>query len=229
VGGAVGAYLGGKVGNLFGSKSGKKTSKIADSPYEGVVQKYLPFALRYRNVDPYLGAGVEGIGNLIRNPGSLSPDVADAIRMRLASESENIAQNYRGIGANQAGAGARGNVPISIRTALDSALNTQQERAQREARRGALADSESLRRQDLGQTYNLLNTILQFMQSGKGQAIQGFGSAGVMEQNTKGTELSALGSIISSLANMRTGGGSGAGGAAPLAGGGWAGNGWSMA
>jgi hypothetical protein len=120
-----------------------------------------------------LESGIQGIGDLIRNPGALNPQVAEALNSLLAMESQNIAQNFRGIGQQQAGALARGNVPVSIRGALESALSVAQERAQRGARQGALGRSEELRRQDLQQTYAILDAILQFTSAGKGQAVSG--------------------------------------------------------
>jgi hypothetical protein len=199
---AIGAGVG-FLGGLFGSNAGSAQQKLAQRPFESSTnQNFLPPALRYSNTGGILNAGVQGIGQMIENPGTLSPTVADAIRQQLATESENIAQNYRGIASNQAGAEARGNVPVSIRTALGSALDVAQERAQREARRQALIQSDTQRRQDLAQTYDLLNSILQFMSSGRGQAVAGLNSAGAMESQTKGSQLTALGSIISSLASM---------------------------
>ena len=112
-----------------------------------------------------LTSGMEGIAELLRNPGGLSPGVADAIRARLAEESQSIAQNYRGIESNMAGRAARTNAPVSIKNSLASALDVAQERAQRGARQTALTESDTLRRQDLSQVYALLDAPPHFTSS----------------------------------------------------------------
>jgi hypothetical protein len=185
---------------LGSTREERDLRKISTAPFSsGTIQGFLPGPLRAPFTDPILGAGIEGIGDLIRNPGGLSPTVSDAIRQRLAAESESIAQNFRGIGANQAGRAARENVPVSIKTALGSALDVAQERAQRGARREALIDSDALRRQDLGQTYNLLDALLQFTSSGRGQAIQGLGAASNNAQQRQASNLAAFGSLLSNV------------------------------
>lgn len=187
---------------LFGGSGTSDLKRVSRSPFEGsAIQKFLPPALRSGQTDPILGEGIQGIGDLIRNPGGLGANVADAIRPRLAAESENIAQNFRGIGSQQAGSLARTNAPVSIRSALEAALNTAQERAQRGARRDALTESEGLRRQDLGQTFSLLDAILQFMSSGRGQSIQGLGQVAQSSAQRQAATIGALGSVGSSLAS----------------------------
>ena len=164
-----------------------------------LIQSFLPPSLRIRQTGPILQAGIQGIGDLIRNPGGLNPNVADAVRGRLAQESENIATNFRGIGANQRGAAARSNLPVSIKNALESALGVSQERAQRSARRGALADSEQLRRQDLQKTFDILNSILQFTSSGRSGAITGIEGASRLDQQNSASNMAFLGSLLSGL------------------------------
>lgn len=182
------------------SKTAKELAKLAQGDfYDYRTQRFLPNALRAQQTDPIIQQGLAGIGELIRNPGGLSPTVADAIRPRLAAESENIAQNFRGIGSQQAGQAARQNVPVSIRGALESALNVAQERAQRGARREALVDTDALRRQDLGQTYALLDTILQYMSSGRGQAIPGLNAAGNQQALASATLAAGLGSAAGNV------------------------------
>lgn len=187
----------------------RQLREISTAPFEsGLIQGFLPPSLQLPTTGPILGAGVRGIGELIRQPGMLSPTVADAIRQRLAVESENIAQNFRGIGAQQAGAAARQNIPVSIRTALGSALDVAQERAQRGARRGALIESEQLRRQDLEQTFRILDAILQFTSAGRGQAVAGLGAAAGTAAQRRAANLAFFGSLLSGGA---AGGAAGAG------------------
>lgn len=221
--------LGGKTGEE------KALSRISEAPFESFdIQKFLPPSLRIgvgpiidtrgrgplgATQPPEFGAlrgagvgtgdilatGIQGIGDLIRRPGGLSPTVAEAILPRLAAQSERIAQEFRGIGAQQAGAAARGNVPLSIRTALQSALDVAQARAQRGARREALSESEQLRRRDLAQTFAILDAILQFISSGRGQAIAGLGQAAEASAQRQASRQAFIGS----LASGRFGGGGG--------------------
>jgi hypothetical protein len=173
-------------------------NKIGRSSYtDKYTQKFLPPELRYKMTGPLLASGIEGIGELLRNPGGLSPNVSEAILPRLAAESESIGQNFRNLQSNQAGAAARGNAPVSIKNALASALDVAQERAQREARRGALTESGQLRRQDLEQMYRLLDTILAFITGGKGGATQALGAAGGLRQQDKAAQMALAGEIAS--------------------------------
>jgi len=214
--GPWGAVIGGGVGllsGLFGGKGGKKKLKGLGAAFEAdQIQGFLPPSLRLNQTGGFLQSGVQQIGQLIQRPGSLSPTVSEAILPRLAEESESIATNFRGIGSQQAGAAARGNLPVSIKTALDSALNVAQERAQRGARRGALMDSDQLRRQDLSQTYSVLDAILGFLQSGRGQATQALSAAANLQQNDNATMLAGLGSLLQGVGSFGAGGGGGGGG-----------------
>ena len=162
--------------NLFPSESEDLLKDLSKAGYESsLIQGFLPPWLRTGNIGGFMQSGIGGIGELIQRPGGLSPTVADAIRPRLAAESENIAQNFRGIGAQQAGTLARTNAPVSLKGALESALNVAQERAQRGARREALTESEGLRRADLGQVFKLLEILNQFISSRVGPSIHGSG------------------------------------------------------
>lgn len=193
----------------LGAMSGAKSSQASRSQFRELtapfgskkIQKFLPWQLRDDQVNPTLDMGFAGIADLIRRPGSLSPTVSEAIAPRLAIESQNIAQNFRNIGSQQAGAASRGNVPVSIRTALQSALDVAQERAQRSSRMEALTQSDQLRREDLGKTFQILDAILGFLNSGRGiagQAIQG--AVNVRETNTAAT-LGMYGSLLNTLAS----------------------------
>lgn len=192
------------------TQQSQQLQKFAKSPITGsIVEGFLPPSLRNKFVGNVLKRGISGITRLIETPGQLSPVVLDAVRQRLAGESELIAQNFRGIRANQAGALARGNVPLSIRSALSSALDVSQARAQRGARRGALAESEGLKRADVGQTFNILDAILQFSSSGRGQAVAGLQGAGQLglgqaqlAQQGQAANQALLGSLAQTFANL---------------------------
>ena len=184
----------------FLNKSDKSVGNQATAPYASwESQRFLPPALYNSNTNPILNAGIRGIGQLIENPGGLSPTVGDAIRPQLANESQSIAENYRGIGANLAGSAARNNLPFSIKSALQSALDVAQERAQRSARNTALTQSETLRRSDLNQTYSLLDIINQYLSSGRGQAIQGLQAQAGTTANQNATNMALIGSLLSSF------------------------------
>lgn len=201
---ALGLSLGASaLGGLLSKRGSTERglSRFSTAPFESeFFQRFLPPSLRLGRTGPILGTGIEGLGELIRRPGGLSPGVSEAILPRLAQESESIAQNFRGIQAQQAGRAARQNVPVSIKTALESALDVAQERAQRGTRRAALAESEELRRLDLGKTFDILDAILQFASSGRGQAIQGLGAAGRLGERRKAGFLGFLGSLLNSRA-----------------------------
>lgn len=198
---AGGAYFADRsLNRATGSERDLRT--LATAPYESsVMQGFLPPELRGIDLRP----GIAQILDLMARPGGLSPAVLEAILPRLAAESESIATNFRGIRSNQAGAAARGNLPISIKTALGSALDVAQERAQRSARREALADSDALRREDIGQTYRLLDTILQYQSSGRGQAIPGLQSTAGAEQNRQASRLAAVSDLFKSFAGSNFG------------------------
>lgn len=196
------------VTGLFGAETDaeKQQRRFATYGFENRnIQKFLPPSLQQPATAKILGEGIQGIGELIRNPGGLSPNVSEAILPRLAAESESITQNYRGIGSQQVGALARGNAPISIKSALQSALDVAQERAQRGARREALTSSEALRREDLGQTFKILDAILQFLEGGRGQFGPGLAAAAQSAQQRQAATQALVGSLISSF----TGGGVG--------------------
>lgn len=183
---------------LFGKTGAEDDLKDQANAYfeSSDIQRFLPTALRTWSTDPILISGIKGIGDLVKSPGGLSPGVADAIRPRLAAESFNIAQNFRGIGSNMAGAAARGNLPVSIKAALEAALNTQQERAQRGARGEALMASESLRREDLMKIFPILDAILQFTQGRQGGALQASSQLAQTAQQRQAATLAFISSLI---------------------------------
>jgi hypothetical protein len=157
----------------------------------------------YPGVGAGLEAGVQGIMQLLQNPGGMNPNIASAIAPLLAMESENIARNFRGIRSEQQGAAARTNQPVSLKGALDAALKVAQDRAQRDTRRGAMVESEQLRRQDLGQTYAILDAINQYLSSQRGQAVQGL--AGFVGEGRRETAAEQAG--FANMLQMITGAG----------------------
>lgn len=191
----------GFLSGLFGKSTGEKELlDLSTEPFEGYrIQRFLPPQLRERFTGPTIERGMAGISELIRNPGGLSPTVSEAILPRLAAESERIGQNFRNIGAQNVGAASRANVPVSIQSALERALDIAQERAQRGARREALSESEQLRRSDTEQVYKLLNIILQFIASGRGQTIPGLGQAAQFGEQRRAGNIATLGSLAGSV------------------------------
>ena len=184
----------------------RELERIAEANFTDFrLQKFLPPSLRFDQTGGILKGGIQRIGELIRNPGRLSSSVSDAVRPRLAAESETIAGNFRGIKANQAGAAARSNLPVSIKNSLSSALDVAQSRAQRGARREALTDSDRLRRDDLNQTFKILQTIMNFLNSGRGQASQNLGVVSDVEQRSAATDLAFIGSLGSSIGTANSG------------------------
>lgn len=191
--------------NQFPYESGYKEH---GDPFESWYnQRLLPQPLQFQQTYGGLQSGIQNISDLLRNPGGLNPNVAGAIAPRLGQESQNIAQQFRNILSQQQGAAARGNLPVSLKAALESALNVSQERAQRGARAEALSESEQLRRQDTDQTYKLLQTILQFIQSGRGQATSQQ-ALGAQEKASDDQKKNALIAAIGGLLAPATGGAS---------------------
>ncbi len=193
--------------NLFGfnpSGAEEQLNKLSSADFlSSTIQRFLPSALRNDRTGAITDAGIQGIGELIRNPGGLGSNVAAAIRPRLAAESESIGQNFRGLQSQQAGSLARSNAPISLKAALSSALDTQQERAQRDTRRGALQDSDRLRREDLQQTFKLLEIINQFITGRLSPAVAASGAGTQAAGNRQAAGAGALGSILSAFSGSR--------------------------
>ena len=152
--------------------------KAANAPYESSsIQQYLPPELRMAQTGPILQSGMSGIGNLIRNPGVLSGSVGAGIQPQVGLESQGIAQQFRNQGLEQAGAAGTANLPSGVKALLQAALGMGQEGAQRAARIRGLGATDKTKRADLQQTYKLLDTILQFISSGRGQTIPGIQAA----------------------------------------------------
>ncbi len=180
----------------YSAKSAKRGTRRAEtaakSPFDSaLIQGFLP---------PQLRGNIGGLAELRRNPGGMNPNIGAAIGPLLAMNSERIATDFRGIGANQAGAAARSNLPVSIKNALSSALDVAQSRAQRDSRRGALVDSEQLRRSDIA---SMLNAQLQFTQGGRGQVAQTITANNQINQQQTASQMAALGSIMQGAANYK--------------------------
>ena len=188
----------------YGSKLAPGIYKSSPG-YQASTDRFLPPELRGQGAN--LGAGLQGIGELIRNPAGLGSNINQAIAPRLNAEMSSIGQNYRNLASEQAGAAARGNVPVSIKGALQKALATNQGRAEQEARANAITESEDLRRGDVGQTYQLLDTILQFLSSGRGIAIPGATAANAMRSQASQQSNAANTAMIGSLLQAFGGGG----------------------
>jgi len=174
---------------------------------------FLPRALQTQNINPYLVQGMQNLGGLIQNPGGTSEWLQGNIASRLGAEKQNIAQSMAGTRSEVSGSAARSNTPVSLKNALSSALDTAQARANRQAEQQAVSESEQLRRQDIPQTFNLLDTILQYVSSGRGQAVQGLKGAGQLDLQSRGMQqqqtagvMAGLGSLAGSLSGVNWGG-----------------------
>jgi hypothetical protein len=196
-----------------GSKAKQKAQSESDRlkyeasrPFEDL-QFYLPPELRREQAGPLIGAGMEGIGNLIRNPGQLSSQVSSSVAPQVAAQSQGIAQDFRNQATNQAGAAGTNNLPSSLKALLQSAMGSSQEQAQRGARTQGLGSTDQLKREDLQHTYKLLDTIMQFISSGRGQAIPGLvGAAQNRSENyqrSSNANMAALASMLQSMGQGR--------------------------
>ena len=178
--------------------------------YDNTAKKWLPFG------DALLRGG-EQLQGLFRNPGSVNPNISGAIAPLVAAETDRIQRT----GANQlsqaAGTMARTGAGGGMYAALEAAMNRANSRDIAGARRGAVAQSEGLRRQDLG---TLLQT-LQYLQDTtmQGRGVRQGAKAQSMQQNAqnqqnKAANLSTWGSVLNTAANLylnyQTSGGYGA-------------------
>ena len=171
------------------------------------VQATLPPWLQNINTGPLLTTGMERIAELIRNPGGTASTLQSAIGDRLNSERANISQNFAGLQSDQAGAAARGNMPVQIKDALARALETNQRRAQGNATRGAVAESEDLRRGDVANTYRLIENILAFLSSSRGQGMQALQGAEAIDQQNNAAQQAMIASLIQGAGATAGGGG----------------------
>lgn len=180
-----------------------RLTKASLAPYEsGSIQRFLPPELRMGATGPIIGQGMEGIGNLIRNPGMLSSTVGASAAPEVAAASQDLASQYRDEGTNQAGAAGANNLPSSIKALLQAALGAKQAGAQRGVLTKGLGATDQAKRAGLEHTYKLLDTILQFISSGRGQTVPGL--VGAAEQQGEAARLkqaastAAIGSLLQS-------------------------------
>ena len=204
---AVAAY--GALSNKGGHSGEEQLDKLNRSFSDWQTQKYLPRELKESNrggmVQPFLRSGLQGIGQLIQNPGALSPNISGSIAARLAMESEQIGRGTRGQMEEAAGGAARRNLPSTFAEALQRSIATSGNQQQADARRRAIMDSEQLRRSDLAQTFDLYNLILQFISSGKTGMAQGVaGMAGIAGQQNAANQAGIAG-LVSALSNINYG------------------------
>lgn len=177
---------------------------------------FLPAVLRTQNINRFLDPAIKQLGQLLTNPGGIGSNLQSAIAPRLEAERAQIGQNFQNIKSEAAGSAARTNTPVSLKGALSKALDTAEARAQRQAGQQAVAESEEIRRQDVPQAFNILDAILQFTSSGRGQAVSGLGGAGQLDLQSRGIQqqqnaaaLAGLGSLANSLSGFNFGGGGG--------------------
>jgi hypothetical protein len=111
--------------------------------------------------------GWRNLGQLFKNPGSVSPGISGAIAPLVAAESDRIQRT----GANQltqaAGTMARTGAGGGMYAALEAALNRANSRDIAGARRAGVAQSEGLRRQDLGTLMDTLKFIQESTMQGR--------------------------------------------------------------
>lgn len=188
------------LGDLFGG--GNDTPWGGDPFGSNASQRLLPKQLRKRTTGPILNDWISQLGDLIKNPGGLSPTVSEAVIPRLSMESQSIGQNYRNMQAENAGAAARSNLPVSIKNALARALDIAQERAQRDARFAALTESDQLRRQDIGQGFNLMDAIKSFLGMQKGIDTQVYGQRLQDSASRQAATMQLIGSLFSGGAGL---------------------------
>ena len=192
-----------------GSKDKSKAKAEADRlkyesrrPYEEL-QFHLPPELRMGQTGPLIGAGMEGIGNLIRNPGGLSSQVGTSVAPGIAMASQDVAQQFRNQATNQAGAAGANNLPPSVKALLQAIQGTSQEGAQRGVQAKGLGQTDQVKREGLQHTYKLLDTIMQFLASGRGQTIPGLiGAAQNRSENYQRSSAANMASLASLLQNF---------------------------
>ena len=177
------------------------------------VQRYLPRFLQTSagNLGQYqthlgneLMAGMRNLGALFRTPGSISPTLSAAISPMLAMETERIGRTTAGQISEAAGAAGRSGLGSSgMAMALQRAIERAGARDISTAKRGAIAQSEQLRRQDLDQMLNLINMITNASFQGRnitlGHAAQQIEKQGQKQQQqaaTYATYASLLGALI---------------------------------
>ena len=161
--------------------------------YDNTAKKWLPFG------DALLRGG-EQLQGLFRNPGSVNPNISGAIAPLVAAESDRIQRT----GANQlsqaAGTMARTGVGGGMYAALEAAMNRANSRDIAGARRAGVAQSEGLRRQDLGTLLQTLQYIQDTTMQGRGVR-QGAKAQSIAQQQGKNANQAANLSTWASVLN----------------------------
>ena len=184
----------------------KDLLKYSTSPYESkTMQEMLPPALGMANINPMMTAGMQRISAMLQTPGKLSGGVSGAVLPGQAMQSDALARTFQQAMANRAGALGNANLPSNIKAALMSALGGGQEAGQRGVRGEAYGASENLQRQDVQNTYKMLDAILQYISSARGQAIQGLGGAAQIDQANSAARTAQYGAMIQGLAQALSG------------------------
>lgn len=195
----------GAISSFGGGKGQTINPFIDDSLYGKNIQRFLPAALRYDKIDPVLNRGFEQIAGLIDRPGRLASDVSEAIAPRLAVESSRIARDFTGTRQNVMGGLARGNAPVSIRSALDASLAAQESAAQGGARRQALMDTDALRRQDMSQVFSIIDAINSFINPRLGVASGPISQSIASQQQNRAANQAAIAGLIDAIGNINFG------------------------
>ena len=203
--GPIGAGVGAVAGGFLGGGGGAERPDIQALNFANFqTQRLLPRAFRQSSrggiVDPFIRSGLQGIGQLIQNPGGLAPNVGAAIGPRLSIESERIARDTRGLQSQAQGNLARAgqsNTPFA--QALNVALERAAARDQSVARRSALSETDQLRRQDLGQVFQLLQAQLSFLNSGRGIQSQALGQQFKASQTDRAANAAQLAGLVQGL------------------------------
>ena len=206
--GPIGAGVGAVAGGFLGGGGGAERPDIQALNFANFqTQRLLPRAFRQSSrggiVDPFIRSGLQGIGQLIQNPGGLAPNVGAAIGPRLSIESERIGRNLRGQQSEAQGNLSRsglGNTPFAA--ALNVALERAAARDQSVARRSALSETDQLRRQDLGQVFQLLQAQLSFLNSGRGIQSQQLGQQFQAANTDRAADAAGQAALLQALTKL---------------------------
>ena len=200
---AIGAGAGAIVGGLGG---GNKPSVPDPSSFGSKdFNHLLPFWLRRGAVgQSAIGSGMEQIAYLLSHPGQFSPDINQAIGLRLSGESDIIGRNTANSVSQAAGAPARsGTAGTGFSQALQAALQRAGNQDMATARRNAMTDSEQMRRADLDQTYKMLDALLQFTNSARGKQGQTLALQTDISKTNYAANQAQMAQLFSTLGNIK--------------------------
>jgi len=208
------------------SSNSEDQYKLLTYPFNsGAIQALLPASLKFGpipkgmpgwkarsspyepgNIEPFINSGVRQLGLLSAFPGVLNPQVAPALKAGTAMQSTQAAQNdtaqaQRVMNRLASTGGSQGANPLAT-----AAMNLSADASQRGVRGAALSQTDQLKRSDTQQTYNLLDAVLKFISSGRGQSVAGLQGAAQLAQSQKAiqqqyqaSQLAMLGSGLSSF------------------------------